>query len=88
MRFLVWVDYCNSGKTKRTPYRDQHRDYNHHLKEDGILVMAGSTQDYSYSLRIYEAKNQNDVESLIVKDPYWRQGIWTAMKIDPFIQVI
>jgi uncharacterized protein YciI len=35
---------------------------------------------------IYEADSRASVEALVKADVYWRQGIWTAVEIYPWIQ--
>jgi uncharacterized protein YciI len=35
---------------------------------------------------IYEADRLEQVETLVKDDIYWRQGIWTDVKVYPWIQ--
>jgi len=35
---------------------------------------------------IYEAASQAEVEQLLHNDVYWRNGIWTELKVYPWIQ--
>jgi uncharacterized protein YciI len=35
---------------------------------------------------IFEAESQQEVEALVKSDIYWREGIWTAVEIHPWIQ--
>jgi uncharacterized protein YciI len=35
---------------------------------------------------IYEADDRETVETLVMGDIYWKQGIWTAVEVHPWIQ--
>jgi uncharacterized protein YciI len=35
---------------------------------------------------IFEAENKEAVETLLHNDVYWRNGIWTALQVHPWIQ--
>jgi hypothetical protein len=35
---------------------------------------------------IFEAESQEQVETLLHQDVYWRNGIWTSITLYPWIQ--
>jgi uncharacterized protein YciI len=86
MKFVLWGTYCPDALDRRTPYRDEHLAGLRRQKEEGILVTLGPTEGSTHVFGIYEAADQATVESLVKNDVYWRNGIWTAVEIHPWIQ--
>lgn len=86
MKFVLWGTYCPDALERRTPFRQEHLDGLRQQKESGVLITLGPTQDNSHVFGIYEAENQEQVEALVKNDIYWRQGIWTAVEVYPWIQ--
>ena len=86
MKFVLWGTYCPDALDRRTPYRDEHLAGLRRQKEEGVLVTLGPTEGSTHVLGIYEAADQATVESLVKNDVYWRNGIWTAVEIHPWIQ--
>jgi hypothetical protein len=88
MKFVLWGTYCADALERRTPFRDDHLAGLQRQKEDGVLLTLGPTADTSHVFGLYEAEDRETVESLVKGDIYWRQGIWTAVEIYPWIQAI
>lgn len=86
MKFVLWGTYCADALEKRTPYRDEHLAGLQRQKEEGVLLTLGPTVDTSHVFGLYEADELETVENLVKGDIYWRQGIWTAVEIYPWIQ--
>jgi uncharacterized protein YciI len=86
MKFVLWGTYCADALERRTPFRDEHLAGLQRQKEDGVLLTLGPTADTSHVFGLYEAEDRETVESLVKGDVYWRQGIWTAVEIYPWIQ--
>ena len=86
MKFVLWGTYCPDALDRRTPYRDEHLAGLRRQKEEGVLVTLGPTEGSTHVFGIYEAADQATVESLVKNDVYWRNGIWTAVEIHPWIQ--
>jgi uncharacterized protein YciI len=86
MKFVLWGTYCADALERRTPFRDDHLAGLQRQKEDGVLLTLGPTADTSHVFGLYEAEDRETVESLVKGDVYWRQGIWTAVEIYPWIQ--
>ncbi len=86
MKFVLWGTYCADALERRTPYRDEHLTGLQRQKDEGVLLTLGPTVDASHVFGLYEADDQETVESLVRGDIYWRQGIWTAVEIYPWIQ--
>ncbi|MEI6029755.1 MAG: YciI family protein [Synechococcaceae cyanobacterium ELA739] len=86
MKFVLWGTYCGNALDKRTPYREEHLAGLKRQKEDGILITLGPTENSSHVFGIYEAETQEQVEALLHADIYWRQGIWTEIRVYPWIQ--
>ena len=86
MRFVLWGTYCANALEKRTPYREEHLAGLQQQKESGVLITLGPTEGSTHVFGIYEAANQAEVEQLLQNDVYWRNGIWTELKVYPWIQ--
>ncbi|WP_216909973.1 YciI family protein [Synechococcus sp. CCY 0621] len=86
MKFVLWGTYCADALERRTPYRDEHLAGLQRQKEEGVLLTLGPTVDASHVFGLYEADDLETVESLVKGDIYWRQGIWTAVEVYPWIQ--
>jgi len=88
MKFVLWGTYCSDVLERRTPYREEHLAGLTRQKEQGVLITLGPTQNLSHVFGIYDADSRDVVEELVTGDVYWRQGIWTAYEIHPWIQAI
>jgi uncharacterized protein YciI len=86
MKFVLWGTYCANALEQRTPYRQEHLAGLQRLKDEGVLLTLGPTEDSTHVFGIFEADDQASVEQLVKGDVYWRQGIWTAVEIHPWIQ--
>ena len=86
MRFVLWGTYCDDALQKRTPYRQEHLAGLQRQKDAGSLITLGPTEDSTHVFGIYEADSRASVEAMVKGDVYWRQGIWTAVEIYPWIQ--
>jgi len=86
VKFVLWGTYCDNALERRTPFRDDHLAGLSRQKEEGILVTLGPTEGSTHVFGIYEAESLEQVEALVKGDVYWRNGIWTAVEIHPWIQ--
>jgi uncharacterized protein YciI len=86
MKFVLWGRYCENALEKRTPFREEHLAGLQRQKDNGLLVTLGPTEGSTHVFGIYEAESQAQVEESIRADVYWREGIWTAFEIHPWIQ--
>ena len=86
MKFVLWGTYCADALQRRTPYREEHLEGLRRQKEEGVLITLGPTEGSTHVFGIYEAENQAAVEALVKNDVYWRNGIWTAVEVHPWIQ--
>jgi uncharacterized protein YciI len=86
MKFVLWGTYCADALERRAPYRDEHLAGLQRQKEEGVLLTLGPTVDASHVFGLYEADDLETVENLVKGDIYWRQGIWTAVEVYPWIQ--
>lgn len=85
-KYVLWGSYCEDALEKRTPYRQQHLEGLAKLKEQGILITLGPTQDNTQVFGIYEAESEEAVRQLVENDPYWQNGIWTDYQVKAWIQ--
>ncbi len=85
-RFVLWGTYCDNALEKRTPFRDGHLARLQQLKQSGTLVTLGPTEGSTHVFGIFEAESLEAVDGLVKSDVYWREGIWTAVQVYPWIQ--
>ncbi|MEB3305806.1 MAG: YciI family protein [Cyanobacteriota bacterium] len=88
MKFVLWGTYCADVLEKRAPFREEHLAGLRRQKEDGVLLTIGPTEDISHVFGLYEAGSLEEVEALVKGDVYWREGIWTAVTVHPWIQAL
>ncbi len=86
MKFVLWGTYCADALQRRTPFREEHLEGLRRQQEEGVLITLGPTEASTHVFGIYEAENQEAVETLVHNDVYWRNGIWTAVEVHPWIQ--
>ncbi|MFN9547100.1 MAG: YciI family protein [Cyanobacteriota bacterium] len=86
MKFVLWGTYCGDALQKRTPFREEHLEGLRRQKAQGVLLTIGPTEGCTHVFGLYEATSQEEVETLVKQDVYWRQGIWTAVEVHPWIQ--
>jgi uncharacterized protein len=85
-RFVLWGTYCDNALEKRTPFRQEHLSRLQQLKDAGTLITLGPTEESTHVFGIFEAESHQQVEELVHSDVYWREGIWTAVEVYPWIQ--
>jgi uncharacterized protein len=85
-KYVLWGSYCADVLEKRAPYRQAHLDRLAQLKQAGVLITLGPTQDLTQVFGVYEAADEASVRRLVEEDPYWQQGIWTEYSIKEWIQ--
>ena len=54
--------------------------------EGPLEIAMIATEGSAYVFGIYEATSREQVEGLVKGDVYWRNGIWTAVEVYPWIQ--
>jgi uncharacterized protein YciI len=86
MKFVLWGTYCPDALERRTPFRQEHLAGLQRQKDEGVLLTLGPTEGSTPVFGIYEAEDRSVVEALVKNDIYWRQGIWTAVEVYPWIQ--
>ena len=86
MKYVLWGTYCDNALDQRGPYRQEHLEGLQRQKDDGLLITLGPTEGSTHVFGIYEAENQEQVETLLHNDIYWREGIWTEIRVHPWIQ--
>jgi len=50
------------------------------------LITLGPTEGSTHVFGIFEASTCADVRQLLEDDVYWREGIWTAIDVYPWVQ--
>ncbi len=86
--FVLWGTYCEDALEKRGPFRQDHLEGLQRQKAEGVLLTLGPTTCTTHVFGLYEADSQAEVEALVHGDVYWREGIWTAVAIYPWIRAL
>ena len=84
-RFVLWGTYCENALEKRTPFRDEHLERLKLLQDQGTLITLGPTEGSTHVFGIFEGTDAQ-IRDLLEQDVYWREGIWTALEVYPWIQ--
>ena len=85
-RFVLWGTYCENALKKREPFRDEHLNRLSTLKESGVLITLGPTKCTRYIFGIFKAASLEEVNDIVKNDVYWKEGIWTAFEVYPWVQ--
>lgn len=85
-RFVLWGTYCDDALEKRAPYRQEHLTRLQSLKDEGCLITLGPTEGSTHVFGIFEVESLDAARQLVEADVYWKQGIWTAVEVYPWIQ--
>jgi len=88
MKVVLWGTYCANALEKRSPFREEHLSGLRRQKEEGVLLTIGPTEGSTHVFGLYEAASLEEVEALVKNDIYWREGIWTAVAVYPWIQAL
>jgi uncharacterized protein YciI len=88
MKVVLWGTYCANALEKRGPFREEHLAGLRRQKEEGVLLTIGPTEGSTHVFGLYEATSLEEVEALVKNDIYWREGIWTAVAVYPWIQAL
>jgi hypothetical protein len=86
MKFVLWGTYCSNALEKRRPFREQHLAELQLLKDQGVLLTLGPTEGSTHVFGLFEAENREDVDVRLKSNIYWREGIWTALEVYPWVQ--
>ncbi len=84
--FVLWGTYCENALQKRTPFREEHLRRLSLLKDKGILITLGPTKNSSHVFGIFECESLDLLREILEEDIYWKEGIWTNLKIYPWVQ--
>ncbi|MCP9848465.1 YciI family protein [Cyanobium sp. Morenito 9A2] len=85
-KFVLWGTYCDDALRRRVPFREEHLAGLRQQQEEGLLITLGPTEGSTHVFGIYEAGTQEEVETVLRQDVYWLNGIWTELRVYPWIQ--
>ncbi|KAG2210291.1 hypothetical protein INT47_003276 [Mucor saturninus] len=76
-------DYTDSGALqRRLDIRNTHLKFALEAQDNGILNLGGAILDNHDVL--YSAESKEDVEKIIMSDPYYKAKVWEKWEILPF----
>ncbi|GAA0389598.1 hypothetical protein GCM10009541_35910 [Micromonospora gifhornensis] len=89
MRFeqtwLVTATFAADATVRREPHRAAHLAYVRHLLADGTALIAGAHADLRASVLVLRAADAAAARALVEHDPYWRNGVWTAIDVVDYL---
>ena len=83
--FALFYDYVENVVERRAPHRAAHLELYRRWREGGRLVMGGALGDPPHgALIVFDVDGPNVVEEFAEADPYVRNGIVTARRVEPW----
>ena len=87
-RLLLTYDYVDGIVDKRGPYREEHLANITAQVEAGRLLTAGAVGDPpTGALFVWAADAADEIEAFVAADPYVRNGLVTAHRVEPWAVV-
>ena len=87
--FLLHYDYVENIVERRAPHRAAHLSYARRWKDEGRIVLAGAVGDPPRgALFVFRVDGPEAVEAFAADDPYVREGLVTARRVEPWAVVI
>ncbi|KAI7897010.1 uncharacterized protein EV154DRAFT_557801 [Mucor mucedo] len=84
-------DYTDPGALqRRLDIRNTHLKFALEAQDNGILNLGGAILDdhdsrkMKGSVLVYSAESKEDVEKIILSDPYYKAKVWEKWEILPF----
>ena len=83
---LLFYDYVENIVERRAPHRPAHLELIREWVEDGRVVAGGATGDPPTGALIV-FRETGDPEEFAGVDPYVREGLVTAWRVEPWLNV-
>lgn len=87
----VWVveaTYADDAAERRPAFRAEHLARIVELKAAGTVLEGGAFADLSASLVLVRAGSEQAAEQVCRDDVYFRNGIWTTLRVRRFGRVV
>jgi uncharacterized protein YciI len=85
---LLFYDYVEDIVERRAPHREAHLAHARTYK-DGRLVAGGAVGDPPHGgVLVFRVDDAAEVEAFAREDPYVREGLVTAWRVEPWNVVI
>jgi uncharacterized protein len=86
--FALFYDYVDNIVERRAPHRPAHLELYHRWRDERRLVMGGALGDPPHgALIVFDVAGAGEVEEFAEADPYVRNGLVTARRIEPWAVV-
>jgi len=86
--FVLMYEYVPDVVERRAPFRPAHLELYREWRADGRIVMGGAVGDPPHgALIVFEVDSPDAVEAFAAADPYVRNGIVTARRVEPWAVV-
>ena len=78
--WAVEATYAPDAPEKRAPVRAEHLSRMIALRDAGVVVEVGGYMDWSGSLILLRAPDEEAALEIVRADVYWRSGVWSDAK--------
>lgn len=81
----LFYDYVPDVAERRGPYREDHLTHIREAKAAGRIVIAGALGEPPHAgLLVFADIGESPIEAFVEADPYYRAGLVTAWRIEPW----
>jgi uncharacterized protein len=89
LHHLLLYDYVDDILERRAPHREGHLGYARRWKDEGKLVAGGAIGDPPHGgVLVFKVDDPAEVEAFAGEDPYVREGLVTAYRVEPWNVVV
>jgi uncharacterized protein YciI len=82
---VLFYDYVENIVERRAPHRELHLAHVGRAREAGILVQGGALGDPPHTgMLTFRVEDPAEVEAFAQADPYVREGLVTAWRVEPW----
>lgn len=86
--YALFYDYVENIVERRAPFREEHLKLFREWREEGKTVLGGALGDPPHgALIVFDVEDASEVERFCSIDPYVREGLVTARRIEPWAVV-
>jgi uncharacterized protein YciI len=86
---VLLYDYVENIVERRAPHRELHLAYAGRARDEGKLVQGGALGDPPHTgMLVFRVEDPAEVEAFAAEDPYVREGLVTAWRVEPWNVVV
>jgi uncharacterized protein YciI len=86
--YHVAITAADDYMTRRAAHRAAHLERIVGLRAQGAVIGGGPAPDGRTADLFYRAPDEEALTRLVEEDPYWKSGVWTAVRPEAFTQFL